>query len=84
MEKYYFVNFTVVINSNNQKFIHMSVLSTTESFFPIMQAKNKIKEIFDKDIGEETNVILNNFKEVSKESFDEFHKFSMSDFAELS
>jgi hypothetical protein len=50
MKKYYYVNFTVFIKSTNQSFIHMSVLSTDTDFFPIIKAKNKIKEIFDKDI----------------------------------
>lgn len=83
MKKYYFVNFTVVIKENNQSFTHMSVLSTEKGFFPILQAKNKIKAVFDKDIGQDTNVIINNLQEVTKESFDEFHKDYISDFAEL-
>lgn len=83
MKKYYFVNFTVAIDANHQSFTHMSVLSTEKGFFPTLQAKNKIKAIFDKDIGQETNVIINNFQEVTKESFDEFHNNFISDFAEL-
>jgi hypothetical protein len=61
----------------------MSVLSTAEKFFPILRAKNRIKAVFDEDIGQETNIIFNNILEVTKESFYEFHKNSMSDFAEL-
>jgi hypothetical protein len=61
----------------------MSVLSTDTDFFPIIKAKNKIKEIFDKDIWQETNIVFNNFIKVSKESFYEFHGDSISDFAEL-
>ncbi|KKU80020.1 MAG: hypothetical protein UY05_C0016G0007 [Candidatus Peregrinibacteria bacterium GW2011_GWA2_47_7] len=83
MKNYYFVNFTVVVNSSHQSFTHMSVLSTEKDFFPILQAKNKIKVAFDKDIGQDTNVIFNNFKEVKKENFDEFHGNSIADFAEL-
>lgn len=83
MKKYYFVNFTVVIKSNHKSFTHMSVLSTNDDFFPILHAKNKIKEMFDKDIGQETNIIFNNFQEVSQKSFNEFHKDFISDFAEL-
>ncbi|KKQ69980.1 MAG: hypothetical protein UT33_C0019G0002 [Candidatus Peregrinibacteria bacterium GW2011_GWC2_39_14] len=83
MKKYYFVNFTVVIALSDQKFMHMSILSTDKAFFPIIQAKNNIKETFDKDIGQETNIIFNNFQEVPKESFDEFHNGFISEFAEL-
>lgn len=83
MKKYYFVNFTLVINSTHQSFTHMSVLSTDKDFFPILEATKRIKMVFDKDVGQETNIIFNNFQEVSKESFDEFHNGNPSDFAEL-
>lgn len=83
MKKYYFVNFTLVINTTHQHFSHMSVLSTDKNFFPILEAKNKIKAVFDKDAGQETNIIINNFQEVTKESFDEFHNGAPSEFAEL-
>lgn len=81
MKKYFFVNFTVVIKANSQSFNHMSVLSTDKSFFPILKAKEKIMAAFNKDIGQATNVIINNFQEVTKESFDEFYKDSKPDFA---
>ncbi|MBP9718604.1 hypothetical protein KBD59_04910 [Candidatus Gracilibacteria bacterium] len=77
------MNFTVVTNSDRQSFMHMSVLSTEKSFLPILHAKTQIKAAFDKDIGQETNIIINNFQEVTKESFDEFHKDAIPDFAEL-
>lgn len=83
MKKYFFVNFTVVIKSNHQSFNHMSIISTDKSFFPIIEASKKIMTAFDKDIGQETNVIINNFQEVTKESFDEFHKDAKPDFAEI-
>lgn len=76
MKKYFFVNFTVVIKANGQSFTHMSVISTDKNFFPILEAKEKIIEAFNKDIGQATNVIINNFQEVTEESFDEFHSNS--------
>jgi len=49
MKKYYFINFTIVMK-NGAKLVHMSVLSTDKNFFPILEAKNKIKKVFDIEI----------------------------------
>ena len=70
MKKYFFINFTVFIISNSKSYIHMSVLSTDKDFFPILEARNKIKKSFDKDIWGETNIVINNFQEVWKEKFE--------------
>lgn len=83
MKKYYFVNFTVVGKGSGEGFTHMAVMATDEVYFPILRAKNKIKAVFDRDMGQETNVIINNFQEVPKESFEEFHGGEESDFGEL-
>lgn len=79
--KYYFLNYNVVVQSWI-KYTHMTILSTHESFFPILKAKNRLKLIFDKEIGENTNIIINNFQEVIKECFYEFHNNELSVFTE--
>lgn len=83
MKKYYFVNFMVVGKESGERVTHMSVMATDEDYFPILRAKTKIKVVFDRDMGQETNVVINNFQEVSKESFEEFHGGVVTDFAEL-
>lgn len=83
MKKYYFVYFLVFLIKDNQRMEHMSVISTNKEFFPIIEVKEMIRDTFESETGNPVNIIIQNFIEVTKDSFDEFHKGNPQKFSEL-